>query len=65
MKVISDDILKLVTVFFGTALLVALGAIAGQAAGVVEMQREAVKKGVAEYYLDEKHERQWRWKEAK
>lgn len=26
---------------------------------------EAVKQGHAEYYLDDKHERQWRWKEIK
>lgn len=25
-------------------------------------QREAVKAGKAEYYLDENYERQWRWK---
>lgn len=26
------------------------------------MQEEAVKAGKAEYYLDDKHQRQWRWK---
>jgi hypothetical protein len=26
---------------------------------------EAVRYGHAEYYLDEKHNKQWRWKEAK
>lgn len=25
-------------------------------------EREAVEAGKAEYYLDDKHERQWRWK---
>lgn len=28
-----------------------------------EFHDEAVKKGKAEYYLDENNERQWRWKE--
>ncbi len=30
-----------------------------------ESERAAVQAGHAEYYLDEKHERQFRWKEAK
>jgi hypothetical protein len=31
--------------------------------GRIQMQKEVVKAGHAEYYLDENHERQWRWKE--
>lgn len=28
-------------------------------------EREAVETGHAEFYLDNKHERQWRWKEVR
>lgn len=27
-------------------------------------RKEAVKQGKAEFYLDENHKRQWRWKEG-
>lgn len=33
----------------------------GWADGILKMRDEAVAIGHAEYYLDEKHERQWRW----
>ncbi len=33
--------------------------------GNVFSREEAVRVGHAEYYLDAKHERQWRWKEIK
>lgn len=30
-----------------------------------EWKKDAVKRGYAEYYLDENNDRQWRWKEGK
>ena len=47
---------------FGIGLV--CGYIAGCSDGHRAMQLEAVAKGHAEYYLDEKHVRQWRWKET-
>ena len=34
----------------------------GNAEGRKNLQDKAVKDGKAEYYLDENHMRQWRWK---
>lgn len=37
----------------------------GIKAGADSIRKEAAKLGHAEFYLDEKAERQWRWKDIK
>ncbi len=48
-----------ITVFVG---FLSVGYDVGKMSGRNQMMEEAVKIYKAEYYLDEKHERQWRWK---
>lgn len=38
------------------------GFFIGHSSAKGSYRKEAIKRGVAEYYLDENHERQWRWK---
>ena len=49
----------------GVLVGVFLGYIKGSADRYAAFQEEAVEKNHAEWFLDAKHERQWRWKEGK
>lgn len=40
-----------------------LGLLCGSGSKQLEMQKEAVKRGHAEYFLDENYNKQRRWKE--
>jgi uncharacterized protein YcfJ len=51
--------------FIGAVIGSLIGFIAGLAMcdnAYTAIRNGAVDKGHAEYYLDDKHERQWRWK---
>lgn len=39
-----------------------LGLVIGGSGATSDLRAEAIKAGVAEYYLDANHERQFRWK---
>lgn len=43
-------------------VLLCSSCLVGVAIGEERIKDAAVKSGHAEYYLDEKNERQWRWK---
>lgn len=42
-----------------------IGYFVGGSAAEKSTHESAIKAGVAEYYLDQNHERQFRWKESK
>lgn len=60
MKELQFDWLQAAYIF---VLIFILGFIAGSFHGFNSARKEAVAKGKAEYYLDNNHQRQWRWKE--
>lgn len=53
-----DDLLPFILVF---CVAMAIGFVAGREFDGHESRDQAVEAGVAEYYLDQNHERQWRW----
>lgn len=42
--------------------VLSLGILWGSSMGKDDIRREAVEKGKAEYYVDDKYELKWRWK---
>lgn len=51
--------------FFAALVFACVALLAGCNFGQFSIKEDAVKNGVAEYYLDENHEKQFRWRGEK
>jgi hypothetical protein len=60
-----DDAFDVIVCLIASFFCAMLGFVVGVATTSNSGQKEAVKAGVAEYYLDANNERQFRFKEAK
>lgn len=52
-----------INLFLGVLFICVIAFFAGGIAGKREERNEAVRRGFAEYYLDKKHKKQFRWKD--